>query len=147
MPMPLIEWRHNRTRLLLPVVAMAPANAPNPNLTVRTMGLLDTGATGTGLRQDLIDTLMLRPKGQRRVHTANGLLFANEYLLRIGFICGDYRDPEFEPDRQLPFVLEDAIMGFGLQSGFGYPMLIGMDVIGGGDLSIARNGSASLRLY
>jgi hypothetical protein len=47
--MPLIEWRHNRTRLLLPIVAMAPATAANPTLTIRTTGLLDTGATGTGI--------------------------------------------------------------------------------------------------
>jgi hypothetical protein len=90
---------------------------------------------------------MLKPKGQRRVHTANGMMFASEYLLRIGFVCGDYRDPEFEPNLQQPYVLEDQIMGFELLSGFAYPILIGMDIIGAGDLSIGRDGGASLKLY
>jgi hypothetical protein len=144
--MPLIDWRHDRKRLLLPIVVIAPLNAPNPNLSVRTQGLLDTGATGTGVRQDLAEELSLPPKGQRRVHTANGLIMASEYLLRIGFVCGDYTDPDFVPDQQQPFVLEDQILGFELQRGFAYPLLIGMDILGTGDLSIKRDGSATLRL-
>lgn len=145
--MPLIEWRHDRKCLLLPVVVIAPLNAVNPNLTLRTTGLLDTGATSTGIRQDLAEEMMLRPKGQRRVHTANGMLMASEYLFRIGFVCGDYRDPDFVPDQQQPFVLEDQILGFELQRGFSYPLLIGMDVLGAGDLSITRDGHATMRLY
>ena len=145
-PMPQIEWRHDRRRLLLPVVAIAPLNAPNPNLTVRTMGLLDTGATGTGVRLDLAEELCIPPRGQRRVHTANGFIMASEYLLRIGFVCGDYNDPDFVPDKQQPYVLEDQILGFELQRGFAYPLLIGMDVLGAGDLSITRDGYATLTL-
>jgi len=72
---------------------------------------------------------------------------ATEYLLRIGFVCGDYNDPDFEPNLQHPYVLDDQIMGFELQSGFAYPILIGMDIIGAGDLSISRDGRASLTLY
>lgn len=125
---------------------IAPLNAPNPNLSVRTQGLLDTGATGTGIRQDLAEELALPPRGQRRVHTANGLIMASEYLVRIGFVCGDYTDPDFVPDQQQPFVLEDQILGFELQRGFAYPLLIGMDVPGTGDLSIKRDGSATFRL-
>lgn len=144
--MPLIEWRHNSKRLLLPVVVLAPLSAANPNLSIRTTGLLDTGATGTGIRQDLAEELQLAPKGQRRVHTANGLIIASEYLVRIGFVCGDHRDPEFVADQQQPFVLEEQILGFELQAGFGYPLLIGMDVIGAGDLAITRDGNARFLL-
>jgi predicted aspartyl protease len=140
--MPRIEWRHNRKSLLLPIVVMAPLNAPNPNLSLRTTGLLDTGATGTGIRVDLAETLGLRPKGQRRVLTANGTVLASEYLMRIGFVCGDYTDPAFVADQQLPFVLEEPVLGFELQRGFGYALLIGMDILGAGDLSITRDGFA-----
>lgn len=126
---------------------MAPLNAANPNLTIRTTGLLDTGATSTGIRQDLAAEMMLRPKGQRRVNTANGLLMASEYLFRIGFVCGDYRDHNFVPDQQQPYVLEEQILGFELQGGFSYPLLIGMDVLGAGDLSINRDGHAKMRIY
>lgn len=146
MPMPRIDWLHNQKRLLLPVVVIAPLNALNPNLSIRTVGLLDTGATGTGIRQDLAEELSLAPKGQRRVHTANGMIIASEYLIRIGFVCGDYNDPDFVPDQQQPYVLDDQILGFELQRGFGYPLLIGMDVLGSSDLSISRSGTARLIL-
>lgn len=145
--MPLIEWQHNRRSLLLPIVVMAPLSAPNPNLSVRTVGLLDTGATGTGIRSDLAEELQIPPKGQRRVHTANGFIMASEYLARIGFVCGDYSDPEFVPDQQQPYVLEDPVLGFELQRGFAYPLLIGMDILGTGDLSITRDGYARFKLY
>ncbi len=72
---------------------------------------------------------------------------ASEYLFRVGFVCGDYGDPDFVPDQQQPFVLEEQILGFELQRGFGYPLLIGMDVLGAGDLSITRDGRATLKLY
>lgn len=144
MPIPWIEWRHDRQRLLLPIVVFAPLNAPNPNLSIRTTGLLDTGATGTGVRADIAEALMLPPRGQRRVNTANGLIMASEYLIRVGFVCGDYTDPAFVADQQQPYVLEDQLLGFELQRGFAYPVLIGMDIIGAGDLSITRDGRAVL---
>lgn len=39
---------------------------------------------------------------------------AAEYLVRIGFVCGDYREPDFYPERQQPYVLDQEIMGFEL---------------------------------
>ncbi|WP_218018068.1 aspartyl protease family protein [Sphingomonas azotifigens] len=125
---------------------MAPSSAPNPHLSVRIEGLLDTGATGTGIRVDVAEALGLRPKGQRRVMTASETVFSSEYLMRIGFVCGDYTDPAFVADQQLPFVLEEPVLGFELHRGFGYAMLIGMDLIGAGDLSITRDGFARFLL-
>ena len=114
---------------------------------VRVDGLLDTGATGTGVRADLAAELALKPKGRRRVLTANGDIMATEYLFRIGFVCGRIDDPAFSPETILPFVLEREFPVFELNGQFPYAVLIGMDVIGLGDLSIARNGSAILTLY
>lgn len=142
--MPIIEWRHNRERLLLPIVILPGLSSRNPTESLRVEGLLDTGATGTAIRSDVAETLRLRPKGQRRVFTANGMMMAPEYVVRIGFVCGDYTDPEFMPDRQQPYVLDRELIGFGLQSGFAYSALIGMDVIGSGDLTITRQGHARL---
>lgn len=144
--MPAIDWRHNRERLLLPVVILPGYNSHNPTESFRTEGLLDTGATGSGIRSDIAQRLGLRPKGQRRVHTANGMMTATEYVLRVGFVCGDYTDPAFVANRQQPYVLDVEIMGFELQSGFPYPVLIGMDVLGIGDLSIGRDGTAKLSI-
>lgn len=76
--------------------------------------------------------------------TASGEMIAPEYVIRVGFVVGDYTNPDFAPDRQLPYVLDHEITAFGLKSGFAYPVLIGMAVIGQADLSISRTGLASL---
>jgi len=146
MPMPAIEWRHNRERLILPIVILPGYNSLNPTQTLQTNGLLDTGATGTGIRGDLARALELRPKGQRRVLTANGDIMAQEYLFRVGFVCGDYTDPHFDPLTQQPYVLDKEVLGFELGERFPYPMLIGMDVIAQGDLAINRSGTARLMI-
>ncbi len=142
--MPEIRWRHNRERLLLPTTIMPGYSSDNPSDSCKVDGLLDTGATGFGIRSDIAIRLGLRPKGQRLVHTANGEMMAPEYLVRVGFVCGDYTDPSFSPEQQFPFMLEREIVGFGLQSGFTYPVLIGMAILGSADLTIGRAGFATL---
>ena len=146
MQTPSVEWTHNRERLLVPVAILPAANAANPFEVIRTEGLLDTGATGTGIRRDLAERLGLRAKGQRRVHTANGVIFAAEFLCRIGFICGDLDAWADGAEHLQPHVLERHILGFELQTGFAYPLLIGMDVIGQCDLALSRTGRAKLTL-
>lgn len=142
--MPEIRWRHNRERLLLPMTVLPGYSSDNPTDSIRVDGLLDTGATGLGIRDDVAERLKLRPKGQRLVHTANGEMMAPEYVVRVGFVVGDYTDPDFMPDQQMPYVLEREIVGFGLQSGFGHSALIGMAILGWADLTLSRNGLASL---
>ena len=66
--------------------------------------------------------------------------------MRIGLICGDYLNPNFDPDTQLPYVLEAERVGFELQSGFAAQVLIGMDVIGAGDLRLNRDGTARFQI-
>lgn len=142
--MPEIRWRHNRERLVLATTIMPGYNSNNPSDSCKVNALLDTGATGLGIRADIATRLQLRPKGQRLVHTANGEMMAPEYVVRVGFIIGDYTDSDFSPEQQLPFVLEREIAAFGLQSGFGYPALIGMAILGWADLTINKNGFATL---
>lgn len=76
--------------------------------------------------------------------TANGEMMAPEYVVRVGFVTGDYTDPTFEPEQQFPFVLDREIVAFRLQSGFTYPVLIGMTILGAADLSLSRTGQAVL---
>jgi hypothetical protein len=137
--MPLIEWSHQRRSLLLRIAILPSLNADNATDIFKIEGLIDTGATSTGIRIDVAERLRLRPKGKRRVFTANGDIMANEYLFRVGFFA--------EPSSALPFVLEQEILGFDLNADFSYAALIGMDIIGASDLQISRNGEASLRLY
>lgn len=136
----------NRERLLLPVTILPGHSSINPTESIAVEGLLDTGATGLGIRGDVAERLRLRPKGQRRVLTANEMIMAPEYLVRVGFTRGDYTDPDFSPGQQMPYVLDQEIASFGLQSGFAYPILIGMIVLGWADLSITRDGLARLIL-
>lgn len=115
-------------------------------MSLRVTALLDTGATGTGIRADLVEALALQPKGQRRIVTANGMIWAAEVLFRIGFLAGDYDQPGFDAEAQQPYVLEKHVTGFELQRGFDYAMLVGMDVLGQCDLHVLRNGKAELAL-
>ena len=146
MPQRSIRWFHNRSRLVLPVVLLAPPTADNPNLSFRASGLLDTGAPSTGIRSDLAEALQLRPKGTRRIETANGVIMATEFLVRVGLVCGDYRDPEFIADQNQPYVLDNVFTGFELQRGFRYPAIIGMDVLGRCKMTISPEGEAQLDL-
>ncbi|WP_125471485.1 MULTISPECIES: aspartyl protease family protein [unclassified Sphingomonas] len=141
-----VKWRHNHQRLLLPVAIFPGLNSNNPFESLRYEGLIDTGATGTGIRADVAAQLALRQKGQRRVATANGLIYAAEYIIRIGFMPGDLTDPATSADAQHPYVLEGQLIAFELHAGFSYPVLIGMDVIAAGDLTVSRDGRAEFVL-
>jgi hypothetical protein len=137
--MPLIEWRHQRRSLLLRIAILPSLNAANSTDMVEIEGLIDTGATTTNIRMDVAERLRLKPKGRRRIFTANGDILANEYLFRVGFFT--------DPTAQLPFVLEQEILGADLNANFSYAALIGMDIIGSSDFHVGRDGTASLRLY
>jgi hypothetical protein len=89
MPNKRVEWRHSGKRLILPVAIMPRYDADNCFETFRTYGLLDTGATGTGLRPDAAEYLSLPSQGRRRIETANGILWASEYVIRVGLFSGD----------------------------------------------------------
>lgn len=97
-------------------------------------------------RADIASKLRLRQKGQRRVATANGFLYAAEHVVRIGFLAGDLTDPNFRYDMQQPYVLEHELIAFELHAGFSHPVLIGMDVIAAGDLTVSRHGTAEFVL-
>ncbi|WP_197054245.1 aspartyl protease family protein [Sphingomonas sp. 37zxx] len=144
--MPSIEWRHSRRQLLLPVVILSAPDDPNPFLTLHTVGLLDTGATGSAFHPRVIDTLGLQRRGRRRVGTANGIIVAAEVNARIGFPTGDSGDQRLSSDPQRLYVLEEGLLAFELLASFDHDVLIGMDVIGQCDLHIRRDETATLTL-
>jgi hypothetical protein len=141
-----VEWRHSGKRLILPVAIMPRDDADNRFETFRTYGLLDTGATGTGLRPDAAEHLSLTSQGRRRIETANGILWASEYVIRVGLFSGDLGlDGAGSTDR-LPYILDGHFIGFELPAGFTYPVLIGMDIISQCDLHVMRDGTARIDL-
>jgi hypothetical protein len=106
--------------------------------------LIDTGATGTGLRPDIAAALGVPGRGKRRVVTANGDMLVPEYRIRVGFYCGAFEDrPRAEGS---PYVLEFGLLVHALRENFAYAMLIGMDVLSNCDLHLRRDRTALLSL-
>ncbi len=108
--------------------------------------LIDTGATGTGLRPDVAQRLAIPGRGRRRVVTANGDILVAEYRIRLGFYPGVFDgDPE-ALSSAMPHVLELGLLVHALRDMFHYPLLIGMDVLSHCDFEIKRDRTARLVL-
>jgi hypothetical protein len=139
-----IRWNHTSHRLILPVAVLPSAAAENAHAIEVVDALIDTGATGTGLRPDIAATLGVLGRGKRRVVTANGDMLVPEYRIRIGFYCGTFEGlPRAEGS---PYVLEFGLLVHALRDHFAYPMLIGMDVLSSCDLHLRRDQSVVLSL-
>jgi Aspartyl protease len=129
---------------LLPVAVLPSAAAENAHALAVIDALIDTGATGTGLRPDVAASLNIPGRGKRRVVTANGDMLVPEFRIRIGFFCGNFGG---EPTAQSsPYVLEFGLLVHALREQFAYQMLIGMDVLSSCDLHLRPDRSATLRL-
>ncbi|MCY7409415.1 MAG: retroviral-like aspartic protease family protein [Chitinophagales bacterium] len=48
------------------------------------IAIWDTGASGTAISKNVVDTLGLLPTGIKEVHTANGKVIQNTYFISIG---------------------------------------------------------------
>ena len=139
-----ISWRHSGRQLLLPVAILPSIVADNAQSMELVDALIDTGATGTGLRPDIAEKLGIPGRGKRLVHTANGIMLVPEFRIRMGFYCGSFDgDPVATAS---PYVLEFGLLVHALRDQFAYPMLIGMDVISQCDLELRRDRTARLIL-
>lgn len=139
-----VRWRHGGQRLLIPVAILPSVVAPNPQAIQVIDALLDTGATGTGLRPDIAAALSIPGRGKRRVLTANGDMLVPEYRIRLGFYCGRF---ESEPESVgSPFVLEFGLLAHALRDNFPYAALIGMDVLSKCELRLEQDNWATLTL-
>lgn len=88
-----LNWRHEGQRLVLPVAILPSVIAPNASEIDIVEGLIDTGATGTGLRPDVAERLALPGRGRRPILTANGDILVPEYRLRLGCFQASDRSP------------------------------------------------------
>ena len=139
-----IRWRHSGQRLVIPVAVFPSAIADNANQMEVVEALIDTGATGTGLRPDIAKRLSIPGRGRRRVMTANGDILVPEYRIRLGFYPGSFDAEALAPPSQMPHVLEFGLLVHALRDHFSYAMLIGMDVLSQCDLILRRDGTAIL---
>ena len=141
-----IEWRHEGQRLVIPVAILPSIVAPNANQIEIVEALIDTGATGTGLRSDVAERLSLMGRGRRRILTANGDILVPEYRVRIGLFPGSFDGPATAPSTAFPTVLDFGILAHALRPIFPYSVLLGMDVLHRCDLILHRDLSARLVL-
>jgi predicted aspartyl protease len=128
-----IEWRHDRRRIILPVLVLRPT--PSRDLSgYEARALLDTGATTSGITPRVARNLDLPPRGKRPLGSARGEEQAERYLFRIGLMTVPRGGaPSF------PFLFDDVV-GFELRDNFHLDMLLGMDVLSQCDFSMDRSG-------
>ena len=141
-----ISWWHEGQRLVIPVAILPSIVAPNANQIEIVEGLIDTGATGTGLRPDVAERLALMGRGRRRILTANGDILVPEYRVRIGLFPGVFDGPALAPPAAFPTVLDFGILAHALRPIFPYSVLLGMDVLHRCDLFLHRDLTARLVL-
>lgn len=142
-----ISWGHDRRQLFLPVAVMPSASSPNPQHTVTVTALLDTGATKTGLRPDIVAELALSKRDRAPVQTANGTRLADLFLTRLGLWPSLLPDDPFESaSSKLPYVLDREFLVQALLPDFPHQMLLGMDLLGLCEFSISSIGTAELQL-
>ena len=108
---------------------------------IEVRGLIDKGATTSGLRLDLVASLGLRKRDRAPVQTANGTVLMDKFLARIGLRPDSQTD---QPNSVGLFVFEREFLLQGLARDFTHELLIGMDLISRCDFSILRTGQASL---
>jgi predicted aspartyl protease len=142
-----INWRHDRRQLFLPVLVMPSASADNASHAVTIRALIDTGATKTGLREDLVKHLGLAKRDRAPIQTANGTLITDLHLARLGFWSAEIDEDVFQlSESRMPYVLDREFLVQALKPDFSHQMLLGMDVVGLCELAINSNGIARLVL-
>ena len=104
------------------------------------MALLDTGATTSGIKPTVVEALGLLGLGKRPIGLAQGEGQAQRYLFRVGLLPTALSGNDTPA---LPFIF-DAVMGFGLDVGFRFEMLLGMDILSQCDFQMTRWGRANL---
>lgn len=134
--MPLrIEGTHDGRRIVVPLKILPPL--PSTDLTgIDARGLLDTGATTSGIAARIARRLELVSIGKRPLGYARGEMQVDRFIFRIG-LQPDGDAPAF------PFMFEEMI-GFELSDAFSLDALIGMDILRRCDLSVRRDGRWSL---
>ncbi|OYY70638.1 MAG: hypothetical protein B7Y47_08905 [Sphingomonas sp. 28-63-12] len=126
-----IEWRHDGSRLVVPVTVYPPLTGTTFE-GVAGNALIDTGSTTTGVTGRIAEELGLQSIGKRLVSTVGGERQIDRYIFRIGLDgrAADNDAPTF------PYIFEDVV-GFELLDSFSFDVLLGMDILRQCELLIA----------
>lgn len=151
--MPLIQGRVVDRRAVIrvglqatPIITDGPtavaAAAAIPIFEVR--GLLDTGAQVTLVTHRVIGELGLRPRGRRPLGNVSNITMHRTYSFILGMW---YSNDRFSPaDQGEGYYAFEPILGCDFPDRPDFDVLIGMDIISRGDLTIRRNGEFELLL-
>jgi hypothetical protein len=141
-----VEYRQAILRIgIQPLVPAATDVSPaQPSLQIPVTeyrALIDTGAQRTCLTHSTIAAEGLRRHGKKPIQNVHSVNIHHLYWVRMGFWCEDaaglYRTY---------FALPDPVEVIDIASNDGFDAIIGMDVLGRGDLRIDRTGDFELRL-
>lgn len=147
--MPDIVGSHNGSQVfcsvvLVPVERFEDSLDPQrlsrfPNLQVL-KALIDTGAQGTSITLQAAEKLALEPTGIIRVHGFGGAKNHNCYLFKVGFV--DLQESEFGLKSPVFHIVDTEIRGAEFDCGpdADFDVLLGMDVLSIGTLTVAHTG-------
>jgi hypothetical protein len=134
--MPVVSFDHDRQQILIPVAIMPPSGGASMQM-ARMTGLIDTGATRSGVSCAVASTLQLPRAGKLSVTTPQGPYMARLHRFMLGLFPGK------ASGNQMPYFLDGEFLGIESSPGAQFDVLIGMDVIGVGDLTVNRTGTGS----
>jgi Aspartyl protease len=102
--------------------------------------LIDTGAQGTSITPHAAQALHLEPTGMFRVHGVGGSKMHNCYLFKVGFV--DLQESEFGHQNPQFHMVDKEIEGADFDCGpdADFDVLLGMDVLSIGTLTVSSNG-------
>lgn len=148
--MPDIVGSHNSSQVFVPVVLLPverfedtldPQWLAKPAAMHVLKALIDTGAQGTCITPSAATTLNLEPTGMVRIHGVGGSRLHYKYIFKVGFVDLQRNEMGFESpsfhmvDREI----EGADFDCGPDADF--DVLLGMDVLSIGTLTIASTGN------
>jgi hypothetical protein len=127
--MPMISGRHDGRALFLDALVL-PHQSDVP-LFYDFKALIDTGSHSTCIAEQVIHRLGLRPFGIKQMGNVYSVANHRTFLIRLGFSVSNSG----------LYVLPKTIVAPEIRSMDHFDVLIGMDVISQGDLTVARNGT------
>jgi Aspartyl protease len=136
--MPAVSFRHDYRQILIPVAVVVPDSGGRFH---KAMGLIDTGATVSGISRGIAEDLGLVRRGKTVITTPSGDHVARLYRMGMGLYPDEATDPA-----ALPFILHLELIAIECSPGRNFDVLIGMDVIGRSLLQVQPDGSGTLTI-